>query len=164
MIRNLFVLALALGVVALGSACTKKEGSDSAPSAAANSASTTASTTIDIASVGETMAYDKTTLEVKAGSRVTLNLKNNATSGAMRHNWVLTKPGTADAIGAAGIPAGEAKGYIPDSPDIIAHTPLSQPGGSVSVTFTAPAPGEYPYVCTFPGHYAVMKGILKSVQ
>src|SRR5205823_2934306 len=100
-------------------------------------------------------------LEAKAGSEVKLTLKNNATSPVMQHDFVLVKPGTENQVGAAAIGAGADKGYMPDSPDILAHTKLLKPGESDTITFTAPStPGDYPYICTFPGHYAVMKGML----
>lgn len=119
-------------------------------------------TEIELATVGDTMAFDKTTLEAKAGGQVKLTLKNNATSPAMQHDFVLVKPGTENDVGAAGIAAGPTKDYIPDSPNVLAHTKLLKPGESDSITFTAPSqPGDYPYICTYPGHYAVMKGILK---
>jgi azurin len=156
-------------LVVLGSAgCTKNaeqtQNTETGTTAGSNvtAAASTAETTLEIGSVGDTMAFDKTTLEVKAGSKVTLTLKNNATSPAMKHNWSLVKPGTADTVGVAGIQAGEAKAYIPDSPDVLAHTSLTNPGETATVTFTAPPAGEYPYICTFPGHYALMKGVLKS--
>jgi len=116
---------------------------------------------LGIASVGETMAYDQTALTVKTGQKVHLTLTNRATSQAMKHNWVLVNPGKEAAVATAGMTAGEAKGYIPaGDADVIASTPLSQPGGQVDVTFTAPAPGTYPYICTFPGHYQTMHGTL----
>jgi len=37
---------------------------------------------------------------------------------------------------------------------------LAKPGGNAEVTFQAPAAGKYPYICSFPGHYMVMKGTL----
>jgi azurin len=115
-----------------------------------------------IASVGDTMAFDKTTLEVPAGATVTLTLKNNGKSEAMVHNWVLVKAGTEADVGNNGAAAGEAKGFIPDSPNVLAHTKLAKPGKSVTVTFTAPATaGDYPYICSYPGHYVFMKGVLK---
>ena len=120
------------------------------------------STELNIASVGETMAYDKTVLEAKAGQTVKLTLKNNATSPAMVHDWVLVKPGKLEAIGTAAIAAGPSKDYLPDSPDILAHTKLTKPGESDTIEFKAPeTPGEYPYLCTYPGHFALMKGVLK---
>lgn len=44
---------------------------------------------------------------------------------------------------------------------IIANTPMSAPGETVEVTFTAPSTvGDYPFICTFPGHYMTMKGTM----
>lgn len=114
--------------------------------------------TLDIGSKGEELMYDKDKLQASAGSKITLNFKNNSTS--LSHNWVLVKPGTQDSVAAAGITAGEAKGYIPDDPNIIVHTPLTKPGQTDTITFDAPAAGDYPYICTFPGHSVLMKGTL----
>jgi azurin len=116
---------------------------------------------INIASVGETMAYDQTALTVKTGQKVHVVLTNHATSQAMKHNWVLVSPGKEAEVATAGMTAGEAKNYVPPgNADVLASTPLSQPGGQVEVTFTAPAPGAYPYICTFPAHYQTMHGTL----
>ena len=116
---------------------------------------------INLATVGETMAYDQTAFTVKAGQTVHVVLTNHATSQAMKHNWVLVNPGKEDDVATAGMAAGEAKGYVPaGSADVLASTPLSQPGGQVEVTFTAPAAGTYPFICTYPGHYKTMHGTL----
>ncbi|MEO6705938.1 MAG: plastocyanin/azurin family copper-binding protein, partial [Ginsengibacter sp.] len=57
---------------------------------------------------------------------------------------------------------GEKKSFIPNSPKVLYHTLLLQPGKSDTIYFTAPdKPGDYPYVCTYPGHYFLMRGILK---
>lgn len=117
--------------------------------------------TLEIGSKGDELLFDKTTFEVPAGSKVTLKLKNNATTAATMHNWVLTKAGQADAVATDGITAGESKGYLKaDDARVIAHTKMIKGGESDSVTFDAPAPGSYPFVCTFPGHSALMKGTL----
>lgn len=130
-------------------------------SLASSSAALAGTTTLTIGSVGETMAFDKTSLEVKAGDTVKLTLKNNGTSPAMVHNWVLVKAGSENEVGVAGIQAGEKMNYVPKSPNVLASTKLAKPGQSVTLTFTAPkTPGSYPYICTFPGHYALMKGTL----
>ncbi len=119
-------------------------------------------TELEIASVGDTMAYDKSTLEAKAGATVTLTLKNNGTTPAMQHDWVLVKPGTEQEVDNASMAAGPSKNYLAESPNILAHTKLVQPGGSDTITFTAPSvAGDYPYICTYPGHYPLMKGVLK---
>jgi azurin len=77
------------------------------------------------------------------------------------HNWVLVKPGTEASVAAGGLKYGEPAGYINMSDrDMIEHTPLAKPGETSELTFTAPAPGAYPYICTVPGHYMLMKGVL----
>ncbi len=119
----------------------------------------------NIGTVGDTMAYDTTTFAVRAGQKVHVILKNNGTTPAMHHNWVLVKPGKEDDVAAAGMAAGEAANFVKaGDPDIIANTPLSTPGGTVEVTFTAPAAGKYPYICTYPGHYKTMKGTLEVTE
>jgi azurin len=116
---------------------------------------------LNIGSVGETMAYDQAELTVKAGQKVHLTLTNHATSQAMKHNWVLVNPGKEAEVATAGMTAGEAKNYVPaGNADVLASTPLSQPGGQVDVTFTGPAAGKYPYICTYPAHYQTMHGTL----
>jgi azurin len=93
---------------------------------------------------------------------VTLTLKNNGKSEAMVHNWVLVKAGTEMDVGNAGAAAGEAKNFVPESPNVLAASKLAKPGKTVTVTFTAPeTAGDYPYICTYPGHYVFMKGVLK---
>jgi len=116
---------------------------------------------IQIASVANTMTYDKKELSVPAGAEVHLTLKNNATSSVLGHNWVLITPGTEASVAAAGLKLGESAGYLDvRDHDVLANTPLAKPGETVDVTFTAPDAGKYTYICTFPGHYMMMKGVL----
>jgi azurin len=116
---------------------------------------------LQIASVANTMVYDKIKLTVPTGATVHLTIKNNATSATLTHNWVLVKPGTEAKVAADGLKLGEPAGYFDvHNTDALAHTPLAKPGETAEVTFTAPAPGDYPYICTFPGHYMMMKGVL----
>jgi azurin len=136
-----------------------------APSAAAPASAAAAQgevTELTLESVGETMAYNQTTLKVVAGRKVHLTLKNNAKSELMPHNWALVKPGTEAAVALAGVDLKD-QGYVPPGNEsILASTSLATPGKTVEVTFTAPPPGSYPYVCTVPGHYIMMKGTLVS--
>lgn len=115
---------------------------------------------LTIGTVGNTMSYDTAKLTVRAGQTVHLTLKNQATDATMSHNWVLTKPGTQDAVAAEAQKAGEAAGFIPLVADVLAHTPQVKPGQTGEVSFTAPEPGSYPYLCTNPGHAQSMKGVL----
>lgn len=56
-------------------------------------------------------------------------------------------------------PKGIDKGFIPDSAKILYHTPLLSENTRFILRFKAPEkPGVYPYLCTFPGHWAIMKG------
>ena len=106
------------------------------------------------------MTFDKTALTVPAGAEVRLVLKNTATVATMPHNWVLVKPGTEASVALAGVKLDQA-GYVDvRNHDMLAHTVQAKPGGTIDVTFTAPEAGTYPYICTTPGHYMSMKGVL----
>jgi azurin len=155
-LKSVGVLSGVMASSALIAACGGGGSSSAQPTQAGSSGG--GAVTLDIGSKGEEPMYDKDKLQASAGSKITLNFKNNST--ALSHNWVLVKPGTQDSVAAAGITAGEAKGYIPDDPNIIAHTPLTKPGQTDTITFDAPAAGDYPYICTFPGHSVLMKGTL----
>ena len=78
----------------------------------------------------------------------------------MGHNFVLLKQGVD--LAAFGIKSASAKDtdYIPsdEEDNIIAHTRLIGGGETTSIEFDAPEPGEYEFLCSFPGHYAIMKG------
>ena len=114
---------------------------------------------IKIGTVGEQMAYDLTSFKVKTGQRVHVVLKNNGHAAIMPHNWVLVAPGTQAAVALAGMDK-KVDGYLVPGPNVLASTPLAQPQTTVETTFTAPAPGDYPFLCTVPGHYMLMKGVL----
>ena len=131
------------------------------PSASAPPAPPVPHVEIQMASVANTMAFDKTKLSVPTGAEVHLTMKNNATMATLPHNWVLVKPGTEASVAAAGLKLGDPAGYVDvRDKDMLVHTPLAKPGETAEVTFTAPDVGNYPYICTFPGHYMMMKGVL----
>ncbi|MBK1853811.1 hypothetical protein JO972_02475 [Verrucomicrobiaceae bacterium 5K15] len=103
------------------------------------------------------------TLRVEPGSKVRLIFEN---PDNMEHNWLLLAPGSVAEIGAlADQMAAESgaveKHYIPESNKILVHSKLLGPGSKQELVFTAPEQaGEYPYICTFPGHWRVMQGVL----
>jgi azurin len=112
------------------------------------------------------LAYDTKEFSVKAGQKVKLTFNNTHPAVPQPHNIVFAKPGAKDtllgqAMQMAAAPDGMAKGFIPDSPDILFKTKLLQPNTSETIEFTAPAAGDYPYLCTFPGHGAIMNGVMK---
>jgi azurin len=110
------------------------------------------------------LAYDTKTISAKVGQKVKLTFNNTHPTLPQPHNFVLGKLGTKDKMMTIAMSAMTLvdKGYIPDSPDILAHTNLIQPTKSETIEFTLPAAGEYPYFCTFPGHVAIMNGVLTA--
>ena len=119
-------------------------------------------TELRVNTVVEKMKYDVTLLPVKAGKKVKLTFVN---PDFMPHNLLIVKPGTGTALGNEAIAmgaAGFAKQFIPDSDNILHHTKLLNKGETEVLEFTAPTePGDYEYVCTFPGHTLLMRGILR---
>ena len=113
------------------------------------------------------MQFDLKSFEVKSGEKVELTFKNvgKIPKIAMGHNLVILKKGvTAIAFGQKALGAGaNATNALPDSvkSDTIAATKLLGPDESETITFTAPEPGNYEYVCTFPGHFAMMRGVMQ---
>ncbi|MCB1079410.1 MAG: hypothetical protein KDM64_16450, partial [Verrucomicrobiae bacterium] len=116
---------------------------------------------VEIAAVPERLLFDVTRIEVSAGQPVKIVFTN---PDATQHNLVIVQPGALEEIGMAGNemakdPGGFAKGFVPDSPKILHHTRLLEPATAEALRFHAPeTPGVYPYLCTFPGHWIVMKG------
>ncbi|MBC6993681.1 plastocyanin/azurin family copper-binding protein [Neolewinella lacunae] len=108
------------------------------------------------------MKFKQTYLTVKAGAKVRLTFRN---PDDMQHNFVLTSGKKGDKVGQA---AGElglqglAMNYVPDMEDVLVHTILVEPEMDDVIYFRAPTqPGLYEYVCTVPGHYQQMRGVLK---
>ena len=110
-----------------------------------------------------TLKFVQDTLTVQAGQLVELTFEN---LDAMPHNVVIGQPGSLEAIGTAAdelatSPEGQAQDYVPGIESILTASPLIDAGETVTITFQVPTtPGEYPFVCTFPGHWRVMNGIL----
>ena len=107
------------------------------------------------------MMYNINEFKVKAGQTVKLTMKNigQLPKVAMGHNVVILKAGVnmvQFAVAANQAPPE----YIPKdrAGEMLAHTKLLGPDESDTITFTAPAKGSYDYLCTSPGHFAVMKG------
>ena len=114
------------------------------------------------------LQYDKQELSVPAACKdvtVTLHHSGRQPRDAMGHNWVLVNAGDYDAVASAALKAGLAKDYVPPGDKrVIAYTRVIGGGETTSVTF----PGtllrkgaSYKYLCTFPGHNALMHGVFK---
>ena len=167
---NLRLLLASALVAFLSAGCGQK---DATSSTAASSGSPTAAApatkagprTIEI-TAGDNMKFSLATIEAKPGEEIKVVLTNvgSQPKEVMGHNWVLLKAGTDAAAFDAAAVAAKATDYIPEGmkDQIVAHTALIGPRKSDEVTFKVPdAPGDYPFLCTFPAHYQVgMKGVL----
>ncbi|MDZ7934298.1 MAG: plastocyanin/azurin family copper-binding protein [Emticicia sp.] len=111
------------------------------------------------------LKYDVTKFQVKAGSKIRLIFNNN---DDMLHNLVIVKPKTVAKVGEAAFKMdldGEEKAYVPDLDEVLFHTGLMQPESQETIYFVAPSTaGDYTFVCTYPGHYTLMQGIIKVVK
>lgn len=118
---------------------------------------------ITIKAIREAMKYDLTEFKVKAGETVELVFIN---PDAMQHNIVFTQIGAMEKVGAAAdkmMMDSDAmkKNYVPEMPEVLFSSPLVNPDETFSLTFKVPSkPGRYPYVCTFPGHWRLMQGVM----
>ena len=82
------------------------------------------------------------------------------------HNWALIAPGTLETIGALTNqlitdPDAAIRHYVPESDDVLAYTDIVLPKEQTTIYLRAPKePGHYPFLCTFPGHWPVMNGVM----
>ncbi len=111
------------------------------------------------------MQYNKKVLTAGPGCtqiEVTLTDIGKLPAAAMGHDWVLVKSEDLASVANDGLSAGLANNYQkPGDPRIIAATKIVGGGQSTTVTFPASKlkpGGSYMYLCTFPGHNALMKG------
>lgn len=170
------ILALALVMMSCGGDSKKKEEKKEQPMSIGTSTQQTEkvekaqkgvtvnedgkSVTIDIEG-DDAMKFNLKELKVKEGQKITLNLHHvgKMSVQVMGHNWVLLKPGVDMMKFGADAAAAEANDYIPEgSTDFIVHTDMIGGGEKTSITFDAPAKGTYDFICSFPGHVALMKG------
>lgn len=165
-----FVLLLAASLVACGGSESSPDEATADPSTETTQSETSGEVdrTVTLKPKGNEMKYRQTEFSVAPGETVKLVFENVATSPSMQHNVVIVTSNDDEVfeeVGEAGTRAGSSNDYIPQEEDlreqVLAYTPMSQPGETVEVTFTAPEEtGEYGYLCTFPGHWATMQGTM----
>ena len=104
--------------------------------------------------------FNLSEIKVKAGDTVKLTLAHvgKLDKTVMGHNFVLLKQGTDMADFATRAAQARENEYIPEGDDIIAHTELVGGGEETTIEFEAPAAGTYDFICSFAGHYFIMKG------
>lgn len=121
---------------------------------------------VRIKTVEEEMRYDLKYFAVEAGKPVEIILQNG---DLMPHNLVITQNGALKEIAmlAAKMPPDQApngKQYVPEDPRVLYATTMVPAGKQERLAFEAPsAPGEYPFVCTFPNHWMRMYGVMVVV-
>jgi len=106
---------------------------------------------------------------VQAGSAVELTFYN---PDNLYHNLVVVEAGALERVGMAADlmaidPQGLEKEYVPDDPAVLQWTPQLTIGSRRThvLRFFAPeVPGDYPYICTFPGHWRAMRGVMQVVE
>lgn len=160
-----FVIALAAAGCGNSTPEAPRATTPAGGGAAATSPTTHDGRVIEIGA-NDQMKFDVLEIKAKAGERLSVTLVNRGTMPkfSMGHNWVLLALGVdLDAFVAAATEA-PANDYIPaaKSVEILASTKLLGPNERDTTTFNAPAkPGQYPFLCSFPGHYQIgMKGVL----
>lgn len=107
------------------------------------------------------MQFSTKEIKVKTGQKVRLTLRHvgKLDANIMGHNFVLLKNGVDLVTFATAAAIERDNKYLPkDSQDIIAHTDLIGGGQVTTIEFDAPEPGTYEFLCSFPGHYAMMRG------
>jgi azurin len=116
----------------------------------------------------DAMQFDVKKFQVAPNESVRLTFKNigSIPKIAMGHNLVLLKKNVdALAFGQKVLASGgSATNALPKSllGEVIAHSELLGPGESETIEFNVPEEkGDYQYVCTFPGHFAMMRGIME---
>lgn len=114
----------------------------------------------------DAMKFDQTEFKINKAAcpefTVEIDHVGKLPAAAMGHNIVITKSADVDTVAQAGIKAGPAKDYVDEEGGkVIAHTKLVGGGEKADVTFKTEgleAGGGYEFFCSFPGHYAVMRG------
>lgn len=155
--KNIIIVALSIISLSIVSFVSCGNGGDSASKAGKDS------NVVEITiNSNDQMRYDLETIEVPAGKKVKLTLVHTGSmaKNVMGHNWVLLAAGTDfQAFATAAVSAMDTD-YIPASmaSSVIAHTDVIGGGSKTTIEFDAPAAGTYDFLCSFPGHSAIMKG------
>lgn len=150
--HRLAILALCAAAGGLGVAARKSEAPSVLPD-----------TTLVLRASGSTLEFLPARLSARSGTRVRIRFVND---GTLPHNVVVPKnDDDLDALATAAYDA-SATGFVPlgDTAKLLVYSRLVSPGDTAELSFVMPAPGEYRYVCLFPGHANSMLGTLRSLR
>ncbi len=163
--KKLIRFSVFLSIIAIVVACkdqTKTTTSETTPVTEQTEAVTTSANTLEIESTDQ-MQYSTNELKASVGTiKLTLQHTGTMDKAVMGHNLIILKPGTDIAAFTQKAALAKATDYIPESEkgNIIAHTRLLGGGESDTIEFSISEPGTYDFLCSFPGHAALMKGKL----
>ena len=108
------------------------------------------------------LKFNTTRIEAKAGEKVIFVFPNDDSSG-MVHNLAIITPGSSQTVLDAAVAMGAEglkKNFIPEIPELLASTPQVAQGMKYTLYFSVPEePGNYHFICTYPGHGLIMQGI-----
>ena len=107
------------------------------------------------------MKFNIKKMTVKAGQKVKLTLTHTGKldKKVMGHNVVILKKDVKLSAFASKAAAAKDNDYIPEgTTDVLAHTKMIGGGETTTIEFTAPETGVYDFICSFPAHFAMMKG------
>ena len=113
------------------------------------------------------MKFNLPGFTVEAGEEIEIEFFN---PDQMPHNLVVTVPGALESVGLkaeamAKEPDGFARNFVPTTAEVLYSTKLINTGETARLRFTVPTrTGSYPYVCTFPGHWRTMNGLMSVVR
>lgn len=114
-----------------------------------------------VITASDEMAFSKKEIKVEAGKKVKITLRHigKMDVNVMGHNFVLLKKGVDLIAFGNSAASARANNYIPEgTQDVIANTKIIGGGETAVIEFDAPEAGTYNFLCSFPGHYALMKG------
>jgi azurin len=108
------------------------------------------------------LKFNTARIEAQAGEKVIFVFPNDDSSG-MVHNLAIITPGSRETVLDAAVAMGAAglkKNFIPEIPELLASTPQVAQGMKYTLYFSVPKePGNYHFICTYPGHGLIMQGI-----
>ncbi|MEO0415125.1 MAG: plastocyanin/azurin family copper-binding protein, partial [Verrucomicrobiota bacterium] len=117
-------------------------------------------TSVEVVALLGQLKFDKKKIEIPVGKTIKLTLMN---PDKMAHNLVIVQPGKEKEVAAAAVALGAegfAKGWLPDHSAIIAATKMLNYDEDDTIEFKIDKAGEYPFICSFPGHELTMVGVI----
>ncbi len=112
---------------------------------------------------GQNLTFAPAAFSVHAGEPIKLTFSN---PDVVPHNWALAASRTLAKVGdlvnkIIAEPDAAGRNYIPRTDDILFYMDIVPPGNDFTISFRAPSTkGRYPFLCTFPGHWMVMNGVM----